>query len=210
MENLQTSMDLGTDSILTEQFIAKVAKARLSYPPIKKRKEVKVTTKSGREYKFKYAELSDIGEAVDKANAENGLIVYHSGIPGALRTILTDGEGRLVSELSLPGNLIDMQALGGALTFLKRYNKCLVLDLAAEDDDDGNYAVGNLAVPLTKSEAKDKAEILDESMVLDLISQAETQEELGKLWSELNGVDKAKYKPIFTKKRLELEGGTND
>lgn len=170
---------------------------------------IKGITKDGANphFKSKYITLDNINNAVNPVLWENGLYLTHKTSAGVLLTEVTDGVDSITTEWVLTTiQNGTAQNRGSELTYAKRYNISALLNLAVDEDDDGNLA-SSVSTP---SQRKVEQMPVEESMVLDLISQAETQEELGKLWSELNGVDKTKYKPIFTKKRLELEGGTND
>ena len=161
-------------------------------------------------FKSKYITLDNINNAVNPVLWENGLYLTHKTIAGVLSTEVTDGADSIATEWVLTTiQNGTAQNRGSELTYAKRYNISALLNLAVDDDDDGNLA-SSVSTPTPKQEKVEQMPV-GESMVLDLISQAETQEELGKLWGELSASDKTNYKPIFTKKRLELEGGgTND
>ena len=161
-------------------------------------------------FKSKYITLDNINNAVNPVLWENGLYLTHKTIAGVLSTEVTDGVDSIATEWVLTTiQNGTAQNRGSELTYAKRYNISALLNLAVDDDDDGNLA-SSVSTPTPKQEKVEQMPV-GESMVLDLISQAETQEELGKLWGELSASDKTNYKPIFTKKRLELEGGgTND
>lgn len=158
-------------------------------------------------FKSKYITLDNINNAVNPVLWENGLYLTHKTSAGVLLTEVTDGVDSITTEWVLTTiQNGTAQNRGSELTYAKRYNISALLNLAVDEDDDGNLAS---SVSTPRQEKVEQMPV-EESMVLDLISQAETQEELGKLWGELSATDKTKYKPIFTKKRLELEGGTND
>lgn len=109
-------------------------------------KEVKVKTKTGRDYSFKYADLSACVKAAAPALKANGLSVTQIVFAGKLITLLTHKSGQWFrSELYLPGQSGDYQSLGSAITYLKRYSYCAILGLVADTDDDGNLACGNQA-----------------------------------------------------------------
>lgn len=120
-------------------------------------KEVKVTTKSGSSYKFKYADLSTCVKAATPAMTKNGLVVTQIIINGTLVTILAHKSGQWFrSEIAI-GRPNDFQALGSAITYLKRYTYCAILGIVADTDDDANAACGNEAVfnePAKKSSTK--------------------------------------------------------
>lgn len=124
---------------------AALAKAQASYPAIPRDKEVTVTTKSGGSYKFKYAPLDTILNAVRKPLADNGLAVTQTLDGGDLVTMLIHGDGgAIVGRLPIP-EVDGVQAFGSAITYLRRYSLQAILGIAAEEDDDGNHAAGNTA-----------------------------------------------------------------
>lgn len=108
-------------------------------------KEVKVKTKTGGEYKFKYADLSACVEAASPMLKAHGLAVTQLVSNHTLHTLLTHKSGQWFrSELPI-GQVADYQALGSAITYLKRYSYCAILGIVADTDDDANAACGNLA-----------------------------------------------------------------
>lgn len=109
-------------------------------------KEVKVKTRTGSEYKFKYADLSACVKAATPALKEHGLSVTQIICDGKLITLLTHTSGQwFKSELLLPTQSADYQAFGSAITYLKRYSYCAILGIVADTDDDANMACGNEA-----------------------------------------------------------------
>lgn len=126
--------------------IAALAKAKLAMKPPKKGRTAVVPTKAGGKYEYHYADRADVIESYSKALSENGLAIVHSigrddhgGLE--LRTSLVHHSGdRLESRVPLPAT-DSAQTLGSWLTYLERYQSCALLDIAAEDDDDGARAV---------------------------------------------------------------------
>jgi hypothetical protein len=117
-------------------------------PPIKKESTVKVATKTGSSYSFEYADLSTIDSAINEPLTANGLAVSQLvEEPGVLTTILLHSSGQFISTRSVlpPGNVSDKQAIGGVITYLRRYALTAILGIVADEDDDGNYANGNSA-----------------------------------------------------------------
>lgn len=108
-------------------------------------KEVSVKTRTGGTYSFKYADLSSCVKAAVPAMKKAGLAVTQLVIGGTLTTLLVHKSGQwFKSELQI-GNSPDYQALGSAITYLKRYSYCAILGIVADTDDDANAACGNEA-----------------------------------------------------------------
>ena len=129
--------------------IAALAKAQsaISSPP--RNREVKVKTKSGHTYTFRYATLDHIIEAIRKPLTENGLWftqVLESGEGGKYRLItrlLHDSGESIESRTPLLVEDTGNQAFGSALTYMRRYALTALLGIAADEDDDANAAEGN-------------------------------------------------------------------
>lgn len=109
--------------------------------------EVKVRTKTGGEYKFKYADLSECKRAAKQPLADNGLSVCQLIEDDySIRTILLHSSGQWISsKVRMPSNAADAQSIGSAITYAKRYAFCAILGIVADDDEDANIASGNTA-----------------------------------------------------------------
>lgn len=122
---------------------AALAKAQGAFPTVTRDKTVVVQKKTGGSYSFKYAPLDSILNAVRQPLAANGLVIVQLLDDGALVTSLIHESGAILSgRVDLP-NTTDIQGLGSAITYLRRYAIQGMLGIAAEDDDDGNRASGN-------------------------------------------------------------------
>mgnify|MGYP001386554353 FL=1 len=109
--------------------------------------EVKVRTKTGGEYKFKYADLSECKRAAKQPLADNELSVCQLIEDDySIRTILLHSSGQWISsKVRMPSNTADAQSIGSAITYAKRYAFCAILGIVADDDEDANIASGNSA-----------------------------------------------------------------
>lgn len=116
---------------------------------------VKVKTRTGGEYSFKYADLSECKAAARKALSENGLSVTQLVEDDySVNTMLLHSSGQWISSrLRMPvnTNVADSQTIGAAITYAKRYAFCAILGIVADDDNDANEACGNL---FTKQQAQ--------------------------------------------------------
>ena len=133
------------------------AQADIVNPP--RDREVTVQTKGGSAYKFKYATLSAILDAVRGPLTKNGLWFTQT-------LANSDGKYRLITTLMhASGEWLDSeqplfvtdqtnQAFGSALTYAKRYALTGMLGVAADEDDDANAADGN-KVTASKARAPD-------------------------------------------------------
>ncbi len=114
-----------------------LAKAQMEFPPVLRGKEVEA-----RAYKFKYAPLDAVLAAVRGPLAKNGLAISQLLDGDDLVTMLLhEGGARLYGRAPLPYKDGDtIQALGSAITYMRRYALQAILGIAAEEDDDGEGA----------------------------------------------------------------------
>lgn len=122
-----------------------LGKAQEAFPDIPKDKTVKVKTKGGVEYQYKYAELSSIVSATRPCLAKNslsflqGIVESEKGL--ICRTRLMHSSGQWVeTETPVITDAADMQAMAAAFTYSRRYGLTAILGIATEDDTDGNGA----------------------------------------------------------------------
>lgn len=114
-----------------------LSKFNLSVGAIPKNIPVKVPTKSGREYTYKYADLATIWDVIRKPLAEAGLCVVQTFSEGNLVTTLIHESGQHISSTMGLGvsPSVDHKSLGGAITYMRRYTLVSILSLAADEDD---------------------------------------------------------------------------
>jgi hypothetical protein len=110
-----------------------LAKAQAAFPAIPRDKEVNTGS-----YKFKYAPLESIITATRGPLGDNGLAVAQLVDSDALVTMLLHESGAYLEARTQIPAVKDIQALGSAITYLRRYALTSILGIAAEDDDDGN------------------------------------------------------------------------
>ena len=120
---------------MKELFTALVA-AQKAFPSIARTKTGQVGPR-----KYKYADLSDVLEAVRPALHDNGLMVTQGVRAGCLYTRIVHASGQFMEDdgLPLPANP-DPQKVGSAITYMRRYSLCAALGIVADDDDDGAAA----------------------------------------------------------------------
>lgn len=116
-------------------------------PNLFKSDTVKVQTKSGGSYNFKYVPLEEAVPVVRPLLAKYGLAVTQ--LPGAksVLTVLAHTSGQYIGrdfsyEHLLPKDA-DSQKEGGLITYFRRYSFMAILGLVADEDDDSNTANGN-------------------------------------------------------------------
>lgn len=95
-------------------------------------------------FKSKYVSLNAIISAIREPLASEGLSFaqFPSGENG-LTTILMHESGQWLEDtVAVQPTKNDPQALGSAITYMRRYALAAVLGLNVEEDDDGNKASG--------------------------------------------------------------------
>lgn len=120
--------------------------AQAEFPVITRKRDAAIETKSGGSYHYSYADLGDINEAVDKILWKHGLTLIQKldnlgGEPALVTELHHDSGESDGGSIPLPSGLTS-QALGSAVTYLRRYAKSTILGIVTEPDDDGAAATG--------------------------------------------------------------------
>ncbi len=147
------------------EIAAALSKAQAMFGPIPRSRTVSVKMKAkpdGREggtYTFSYAPLDVVLEAVRPALAANGLAITQVMAGGGnalrMRTMLLHSSGQFIaSDVPVVAEGGGPQALGSAITYMRRYVITALLGLASEEDDDGNHASGNTTQPVQRAARK--------------------------------------------------------
>lgn len=131
--------------------IEALAKASLDFKPVLKNSKNPF-------YKSNYADLAEVIDATRNALGANGLAVLQPAIykreSGVveIQTILAHSSGQwMKSLLEMPMSKQDAQGIGSAITYGRRYAYSAMLNVASEEDDDGNAAVSK---PFKKEETE--------------------------------------------------------
>lgn len=130
-----------------------LARAQGNFDQVKKSGKANIPTKTGGNYSYNFAKLSDVLAAtVPALNAEG---IYFSQHPnyslngnGAMVTIvstLSHKSGAELSHESIPlfYNMNDAKQAGSVMTYLRRYGACQLLGIEGDDDDDAQVATMN-------------------------------------------------------------------
>jgi hypothetical protein len=120
-----------------------LAQAQGNFKPIKKERTAKIESSKG-SYSYRYADLSDVLDAVRTPLANFGLaliqpITWHEEHPW-LVTRLVHSSGEWIESLYPLGTYDRPQEMGSAITYARRYTLTALLGIAAEEDDDGGAA----------------------------------------------------------------------
>lgn len=130
-----------------------LARAQANFDQVKKSGKANIPTKSGANYTYNFAKLSDVlGATVPALNNEG---IYFSQHPnyslngnGAMVTIvstLSHKSGASISHESIPlfYNMNDAKQAGSVMTYLRRYGACQLLGIEGDDDDDAHVVTMN-------------------------------------------------------------------
>lgn len=132
-----------------------------------------IKNKTNPAFKSRYADLQSIIDAVRPALNKHGLfltqkVTTENGML-SVETVLVHESGESISSGALTVETAGgagpkgVQALGSAMTYARRYSLSAFLGITAEDDDDGNAAVGDTS---RKQDAQRKPEfVLTQDMV---------------------------------------------
>jgi hypothetical protein len=179
------------------KLIEALAKASMSFKPV-----LKESTNPF--FKSKYADLAAVIEATRESLGKNGLavlqpVVYkrEAGLVEIL-TLLAHSSGEWIRcTLEMPMAKQDAQGVGSAITYGRRYSYSAVLNVASEEDDDGNAAVSKpFSKPEQVQEAVDRADYLKvfEIQAIDAACKAsgKTEDEV-KAYLSLIGTDRIEH-----------------
>lgn len=109
-------------------------------------------------FKSKYADLASVWATCREPLSKNGLSIWqhitHSGGSAYLVTTILHASGERLDDDGVPLMLAkqDMQGLGSALTYARRYGLMAAVGIAPEDDD-GNAASAGQAEPVKAGKA---------------------------------------------------------
>ena len=152
-----------------------LAKARKGFSKVLK-------TSSNPFFKSKYADLSVLIDATSNSLSANGLAVLQFPAVNeqgrvVITTVLGHSSGQWAEgSLEMPIQKADAQGVGSATTYGRRYSYGALLNVASEEDDDGNAATGKNGGSFGL--ASDKV-----AEQLEWIQNASNPEELKKLFT---------------------------
>lgn len=120
-------------------------------PTLEKDRTVEVPTKKGGTYSYSYTPLDSIVEKIGPLLHKNQLAwlakpSWLENVGPTLKYKLVHGPSHEFEEGEMPlilGEEADAQAMGSAITYMRRYALCSVLNLVADADDDGALASAN-------------------------------------------------------------------
>ena len=219
----------------TDKFYPALLEAQKSFPPIKKDKEVEVTTRGGGKYKFKYATFDlIIGEIVPKLRDQGITFTQTIEMDRSLSVKLSEGSKTSEFEIvtcSVITRLIHIsgqwqqtavpiqisakdtaQEIGSKIMYGKRYGFCGALGLVADDDNDANVADGNdVAVisdkPQNKQPAKPAAKATRGVETIKQIDQVASGDTADTLIGELAVIQNQKALNVWFKKNETIING---
>lgn len=108
------------------------------FPEIVKDVDVDYLGTDGKKYKFSYASLPNILNAVTPELKKNGLRIVQTIAGNGVRTYLFHDSGEYIEEYADPSiDYNHIQDWGASVTYQRRYAIVLMLGLVLEDDQDG-------------------------------------------------------------------------
>lgn len=143
------------------------------------------------QYSYKYADLTDIWDAIREPLKANGLAVTQSLTGGStgfmgIKTTLWHKSGQHVSDIvEMDVSRRTPQQVGSQVTYFKRYALSAVLGLSTEEDDDGAAASRSRPAdpPPQRTELDDALDELDDAV-------AALKLDTGKVASQFYGLHK--------------------
>lgn len=160
-------------------------------------------------FRSKYATLTSLWETIRDPLKANGLAVVQTTVGNesgiVLQTMLMHSSGQFItSEMPLVMTKQDMQGMGSALSYARRYSLAAILGLVSDDDEDGNDSplapqapakkqqkvaelkpddVASFVITIGKNKGKKLSEVSGEdlSKLLDYLENAESRNDVGEL-----------------------------
>ena len=160
---------------------AALAKAQGTFPKIEKNREVEIRTKERGSYKFRYADLAGIMDAVRPSLAREGLSIMQPLVETDgmifIQTVLAHESGAFIeSRLRVGGGYQDPKQFGAMISYMRRYAVSSMLCIAADDDIDEDG--GELPQPANDNRAPRQRQQPEEQRPTEL--QPFTEEEFSK------------------------------
>jgi len=97
-------------------------------------------------FRSKYADLSAVRDAIIPIFSKHGIAIiqapHNDGFSGfVLETfLLHESGGEMKFSFPLPNDTTNMQKIGSAISYARRYTLSAIAGIASEEDDDGNAA----------------------------------------------------------------------
>lgn len=117
--------------------IDKLLRAQADFKPLRK-------TKENPYFHSSYAGLDDVMDSISDSLKKHGLVITSSSVPHEKGLLLTTSIHDIESKQSISSSFfigeLDPMKIGSGLTYGRRYNIVNLLNLIAEEDDDGNRA----------------------------------------------------------------------
>lgn len=197
---------------MTNPLYAALAKARAEFKPIPQTRVATVRMKSGGQYSYKYADLSDVFDAVNEALSANGLSVNQtperSGSEWVVKTTIThesgeDLEGYYPILQRADEKMHPAQNWSSGYTFAKRYALCGLLGVAAEESIEGDHSYKRTDADIPNGETSTGNPLRDAwyQGVLDRLPENATARERAEAFAAQIEADFAKPKKIETLER---------
>lgn len=157
-------------------------------------------------FKSKYADLAGILNMVRPALSKNGIAVaQHPSFDGgtvSVQTILLHSSGQWMSStIAAPVAKSDAQGIGSATTYCRRYALAAIAGIAQEDDD-GNSAVGGAA-------RKDASGVKPDDAIVAVFDKAKTTEELAEAWKSVPVGIRANYAATKDAAKARVQAAKN-
>ena len=191
-----------------------LAEARKHFLPLGASATADVQMKSGGSYRFSYAPLDVVLEALAPGLHAAGIALMQPFDGDALYTVIACGDSSMTIETPLP-KWNSPQELGSLLTYLRRYQIKGIFGVADSEDDDGNVASGNKAQVTRKEPTvapKPSTSKLSPELSAQVVAKAKELElgrdefgdmvrkHTGKLWKECEDADAQKLLTVLEAK----------
>ena len=137
-------------------------------------------------FKSNYTTLNEVLEKIRPSLSKNKLALTQISIPDGLKTVLVDTEtGESIESIVPYIGTTDMQKLGGAISYARRYALIAMFNLESEDDD-GNSAV------MTPAKAKATQRVAEVKAVEEILEGIDNMTDINLMKGMLARLDLSK------------------
>ena len=151
-------------------------------------------------YKFKYAPLDEIMKTLYPLLGKNELSIRHELTASGVEAILMHSSGEeLRSGAIRVATTGDMKAIGGQITYARRYSVTMLMGIASDEDTDA----GDLNVPGDKATAKDAIQNMDVNPQIAKLRKATNLNNLRVIWTGFTVAQRENVELINVKEEMK-------
>jgi len=210
MPDTETSNQQPATSNQQAALHAALAKAQGEFLPICKNRTATNFDPDGRPYQFRYADLEEVNRATRPALSVNGLSTTQFMRAGCLVTQLLHCDGGIIeseTKLPAPDHYSHEKLYGAAISYYRRYDVTILLQVAADDDLDVSPTRLNHPGPTGSAGVPPASEVI--LTIADQLRSAGNHQQLAQIMSSLTIDQRKNFFPLYNEIAQTLKGSYN-